>query len=574
MVEQDPSSRSRVDVTSRSGVVSDLLDVDLRFLTHPLVASVYAVVIPLLPVVVLGPIWEATFADATGALLTAVAMVFWGRLSERRTTRPVETGREIAVRILATVALVTLGTSVSVVLWSDRADLTAEDSTNPGVVLAATLITAAAMVVQHVFTWFLLVVLVGGSLAYRRERRATAKLMEELTGRPDDSPPMPSLTDEQRESVAQVENRMRELEELLHHETNGPEELSRSVRDLRQNVVAPILTRLNELLNREEAAPALGKPDPHLLAQVPWRWSGHYFSGTVGALLIGVVGLLTLAPSGYYYLGNFIQLPLLLIAFFLSVPAALILFFTAALSPFVTPGVEASGNIGFFIIIVVLAIISFLQRFNRVRQVRAVETARVATVSQAVANARHRAEMRSLHDHVYSLLHGSVQSTLLALELGLQSGSPSARESSEKAIRQLRDLLAGWSTGNHPSPVEITQALDEIVAVWAAGITVHVDISPDAADALSRDQVAVAAVIEVVKEGTSNAAKHSSSNAVNVVVNRDDHLLRVKVQHPSGSARISGVSTGLGLRYLSDITSQLRLVDDGTTTTLYAEIPS
>jgi glucose-6-phosphate-specific signal transduction histidine kinase len=235
---------------------------------------------------------------------------------------------------------------------------------------------------------------------------------------------------------------------------------------------------------------------------------------------------------------------------------------------------HVAGGWSLIALIVLLGLISFLQRFNRVRQVRAVEAMSVASAQLALDQVRRAQDLKVIEERVNSILHGSVQSTLLALELGLQSGDESVATHSTDALSHLRKAVAQLEEPTQAPSEDFERAIENIVSVWAGSMRVTVDQSPDAADALHSDPLAASAVIEVVKEGTQNAVKHSDTRDVRVVIGIEGSLVRVRVSHRSAGQPVSSRSSGLGMRYLGAITRTLRLVDDGTTTTLYAEIPT
>jgi nitrate/nitrite-specific signal transduction histidine kinase len=198
----------------------------------------------------------------------------------------------------------------------------------------------------------------------------------------------------------------------------------------------------------------------------------------------------------------------------------------------------------------------------------------VASAQLALDQVRRAQDLRVIEERVNSILHGSVQSTLLALELGLQSGDDSVTAHSHEALAQLRKAVGQLDEPTQPSSESFERALENIISVWAGSLHVTIDQSPDAADALHNDPLAASAVIEVVKEGTQNAAKHSDTRDIRVVIGRESSLIRVRVSHRSSGHPVSERGTGLGMSYLGAITRTLRLVDDGQTTTLYAEIPT
>ncbi len=552
------------------GVSEQLRDFDFSFIAHPAVALAYLATTPLIMAVVAGFTLDVVLREALAALIVVVPVLALFR-------RPrLELTRRLLVTRMVTVAALVIASQVTVrMLWPDFIlDATPENMAAgpPGAVLAFAI---AALILQHLFMWLLFMVLVAGSLNYRYARRTQKQLIDDIANTRLGGGTEAELAHKQRDSVGEISRRIDAIE-LALADDNGDHtaELADAVRELRQEVVRPSLEQLNALLAAARSAPRVSESVTTGLSNVPWRWQGMFFSGTVSALLIGTASLLLLAPTSYYFWGSFIQFGLIVLAFFLSVPAALLLFLAAAISPFISPDSPGAGGWGIIVLIVLLGAISFLQRFNRVRQVRAVESMSVASSQLALDQVRRAQDLRVVEDRVNSILHGSVQSTLLALELGLQSGDQSITTHSRDALTHLRDAIARLDEPTSVQSEDFERALENIISVWAGSLTVSVDQSPDAADALNDDPLAASAVVEVVKEGTQNAVKHSDTRDVRVIIGREGSVIRVRVSHRSTGRPLTDRKDGLGMRYLGAITRTLRLVDDGTTTTLYAEIPT
>jgi hypothetical protein len=552
------------------GLSEQLRDFDFTFIAHPIVAVLYLISTPLLTAIVVESSPEVFLWEMLGAALVAVPVIILFRRPRIGLTR-----RHLAIRIGTIVLLVIIS---QLLVWTFSADFilnTPPPTAEPGPTGGVLAFAIGAFAVQNFLLWLLLMVLVAGSLNYRFARRTQRQLITDIGATRMGTGTESELAAKQRDSVVEISRRIDSIEAALEGETSDhTSELAAAVRELRQEVVRPSLEQLNALLAAARSAPRVPESVTATLSSVPWRWQGMFFSGSVGALLMGTASLLLLAPTAYYFWGNFIQFALIVLAFFISVPAALLLFLAAALTPLIDPGSPGSGGWGLIALILALGAISFLQRFNRVRQVRAVESMSVASAQLALDQVRRAQDLKVIEERVNSVLHGSVQSTLLALELGLQSGDESVTTHSRDALSHLRHAIAQLDLPTSVPSEDFERALENIISVWAGSLSVTVDLSPDAADALHADPLAASAVVEVVKEGTQNAVKHSDTRDVRVVVGREGSLIRVRVSHRSTGRPLGVRPDGLGMRYLGAISRTLRLVDDGTTTTLYSEIPT
>ena len=557
-------------VVQRRGLSEKLRDFDFTYIAHPAVTASYLIVTPLVMTVVTGFSVEELWWELIAASMVSVPVTLLFLRARNALTR-----KHLAIRIATVGVLILVSQTLARVFAPDHilnAEIGANTPDPEGAVLAATIATYS---IQHILVWLLLMVLASGSLNYREAKKTQEKLSTDIQQAKESALSEAELAKKQRESVGEISRRVGAIEQALaEHSGNQASELTAAIRELRQEVVRPSLEQLNALVAQARSAPHVSQSVSASVAGIPWRWQGMFFSGSVGALLIATAGLLLIASAAYYQLGNLIQLVFIALAFFVSVPAALLLFFAAALTPVFDPSQNVSGGWGLIALIALLGAISFLQRFNRVRQVRAVEAMSVASAQLALDQVRRAQDLKVIEERVNSILHGSVQSTLLALELGLQSGDESVAKHSSEALGHLRKAVERLDEPASAPSEDFEKAIENIVSVWAGSLRVTVDQSPDAADALRRDPLAASAVIEVIKEGTQNAVKHSDTRDVRIVIGAEGSLIRVRVSHSSTGHPMNTKSSGLGMRYLGAITRTLRLVDDGTTTTLYAEIPT
>lgn len=564
-----PAQRESFEV-DYSGVRAGFRDLNFSYLFHPLVAATFLVVAPLLSLVNLGLEPNALLAEMSGALPAVLLAFLAGHqlLPPRKSLKPTR----VAYALTALSACIALGSILATLINPGRVPeggATPGEADFSGLVLLA---TTLAFTMQHLFVWLLAMVVMGGSLAYRSSKATLGYSRGDDEHHEPGKAGLTSLEELRSDTVSRIDSALRELETGISRSAYHATELAEKVHALRQDVISPALSQLAQAA--DSAHPG-GDPRTIVAPKIPWRWRGVYFSGTVGALLIGAIGLLTVAPDAVRAIGPLVQLPLIMAAFFVSVPASVILLLTAALTPFLQPNEGVPENFGLFAIVVALVVVSFIQRFNQVRRVRVLETASVNKTLGALAAIQARHQIEAFRRRINQVLHGSIQATLLAIELGLRQSGTSSSAKAQAGIASVRESLESLKTPDEPE-LDFASALDSVVKTWSAGINVHVDLSPSAATLLQDDVIAASAVLEIITEGTSNAIKHAGAKDVEVSVGHEAPFLRVRVSHASDSEagpKPPITSNGIGMRQLAELTSSLRLLTESGLTTLYAEIP-
>jgi signal transduction histidine kinase len=156
-------------------------------------------------------------------------------------------------------------------------------------------------------------------------------------------------------------------------------------------------------------------------------------------------------------------------------------------------------------------------------------------------------------------LHGSVQasltSTALLIESRLSAGDDPSDIASAASAR-LGDLLDSMNRlgADHGSTTSVIDVLDRIVAVWSrlADITVTVDSAAE--DAFGLDDDAAEVVVEIAREGITNAIKHGGADQIRVHVSADRTGLSLTVR--DNGRWTSSTTTGLGTALLDSLCTE------------------
>jgi len=437
-----------------------------------------------------------------------------------------------------------------------------------------------SLAVVWILTWVLVALLVSFHRDYRSSRRRLRAALGRMTVASerfthDVLEPIHKL---ELDVAAQLRESATRLQRIISR--NDPARTDRvrgELTNARDGIVSPALKQLSTI-SLDEDAPASPVRTPRAaLKRVSARWNGRYFSGAIGALVIGIVAIASSTSINVTSPGFYVQIPLIMIAFFVSVPAALLLFFAAALTPFLGPGSNAPENYVFFVVIIVLALLSFLQRANEVRQLRHLESLSVTNSSISLEFVRFRQEANTLKKRLSSVLHGKVQSALVVAENHLTSRAQASDDDVERLSSTLREASDDLSATSSRAEVNFSSSIAEVVNLWDGAMKVEVSVAPEAEEILVGDSHAAATAIEVISEGTLNAAKHASTSRVSAAITAAGSRLRVAVTNVpenSKAVKTAEMSTQLGLSYLRQLTSELRIEYTENSTTLYAEIPA
>jgi signal transduction histidine kinase len=196
-------------------------------------------------------------------------------------------------------------------------------------------------------------------------------------------------------------------------------------------------------------------------------------------------------------------------------------------------------------------------------QRRDVEAHLEAVVAEySLITARRRQRLRHEYQLVGRLLHGNVQSTLLAVSARIDraaqaTGAEHAAmlDAAARDLHELRDRIAS------PELEQWTarEALDDVFALWDQLLVVQLHCDTAMLARLDAAPATRSAVIDVVAEALTNAVRHGAARAVDVRLDsRPDGRLSVIVRD-DGRASSAG-APGMGSRLLDAVAISWTLV--------------
>ncbi len=224
---------------------------------------------------------------------------------------------------------------------------------------------------------------------------------------------------------------------------------------------------------------------------------------------------------------------------------------------------EAATYPLYVVTVILIGLALSLYQAIRLQQGRA-EDLLTQAVQQLIARRREVATaIATAHTQAARFLHDSIQGILYAAAL---RGSPAAEVQQE--------VEAAFANFSHDraehEQLDPRQSLDDLIQMWSTAIPVTLDITDDAARTIFADTSATEALVDVISEGLTNAAKHGTRGHVTVLVDTEADAAMVTITSPG--MLVGATQRGIGSRALDAATSAWTLSGTADTTVLRAVV--
>ena len=172
----------------------------------------------------------------------------------------------------------------------------------------------------------------------------------------------------------------------------------------------------------------------------------------------------------------------------------------------------------YLLIIIVSGLTGSAYQGWRTLQRRAEEQSMAAIAAIDALDSRLRREVWFERRRLASVLHGRVQSQLMAAatHLSQDAARPPEVHVVTRHVREALEALDTLRDSTEGVVADPAAALDELAAVWSPTMRVSVDHS--GADLAGLAPSAMAAVLDIFTEGLLNARKHGEADCVDVVI--------------------------------------------------------
>ncbi len=161
-------------------------------------------------------------------------------------------------------------------------------------------------------------------------------------------------------------------------------------------------------------------------------------------------------------------------------------------------------------------------------------------------------------------LHGTVQAEVVAAAVRI-SADPEADP--QPVLEDLQERISDALV--HAVTTDWRTLLDDLRTVWGLSIDLTIVVSEDVAVVLDAHAPAARAVVEVIREGITNAVRAGGADRVEVAVSCDDRVIRLVIV--DDGAGVSGdEARGAGSQMLDDVCLRWNRSSEGRGTTLEA----
>lgn len=203
-------------------------------------------------------------------------------------------------------------------------------------------------------------------------------------------------------------------------------------------------------------------------------------------------------------------------------------------------------------------IVGFIQS-SFVRRYLAIQHAMEVNEHLAAVNSRLRQNIWAVRHKLAKIIHGEIQGSLIAATMKLST----AKETSPALISEIMQDLIGAADSlqnvEDSSKKDFHESLNTIVHGWSGSTVVHTEFDDYALATLRTDFSLRECVLEVCREGITNAVKHAQAREVTIVGQQvgPEHL-QISIKNLL-SPGLGITSSGYGAQTLDEVTHEWNL---------------
>jgi signal transduction histidine kinase len=203
-------------------------------------------------------------------------------------------------------------------------------------------------------------------------------------------------------------------------------------------------------------------------------------------------------------------------------------------------------------LLVFVSMLIFYMQLNRTQRAAAEQQLREVVDELAITNAQLRQEVWVNRRRVAAVIHGPIQAALYASAMRLAKAQEPTAELIASVTKDVSEALAKLEA------VESSETLDSVVEqmqeVWGGVLEISMgELTPEVKASLEANPTATNCVLEVIREGVGNAARHGAAKnaAISIACNGKD-LLEVLVTN-DGQPIAGEAEPGFGSQILDEV---------------------
>ncbi len=171
------------------------------------------------------------------------------------------------------------------------------------------------------------------------------------------------------------------------------------------------------------------------------------------------------------------------------------------------------------------------------------------------------------------LVHGQVQSKVLIAALRLSRDDGKSIEAITDAGLDIISAIEALDNNDNVSPSSFGEQFDNLKDAWRGACELSLKAEQQTLIYVSQDEIASACLIEIIREGVANAAKHSKAEDCTIEIHLgDDSKVNMALSAPGSLSLDSARTNGFGTQLLNELASAWELSGDEHRVTLLATV--
>ena len=226
-------------------------------------------------------------------------------------------------------------------------------------------------------------------------------------------------------------------------------------------------------------------------------------------------------------------------------------------------GTYPTGRIVTLSIIIGLGV--FIGQLRQTHRAATEDAAREVNAQLELLNSQARRELWLNRRRIAMVLHGPVQAALYASAMRLAQAVRPSKKLIQTVTADLENALVVLKFDSIESP-DLKSVLSQISDVWAGTCEIYLNISKSVYQATKKNALLSEAVVEVLREGISNAIKHGQATEIEVEAKIADKLIELSIVN-NGKAPVNKAGKGFGSKLYDELTLDWNLSEmaDGRT---------
>ena len=214
---------------------------------------------------------------------------------------------------------------------------------------------------------------------------------------------------------------------------------------------------------------------------------------------------------------------------------------------------------------IIIGVGVFIGQLRQTQRVITQIAAREVNAQLELLNSQARRELWLNRRRIATVLHGPVQAALYASAMRLAQAARPTKKLIQTVNADLESALEVLKFDSLEAP-DLKSVLAQIGEVWSGNCEIYLGVSKNVYQITKKNALLSEAVVEVLREGISNAIKHGQATEIDVEAKVSGKLIELSIVN-NGKAPVNKAGNGFGSKLYDELTLawQLSETADGRT---------